>query len=358
MLQEQVANATQAISQPINKATESLPHKSLMQTLAESYTSFLRGDLAEGGSILIKDLLFPGAVGLLGLIAVYFISKFIASRIASTICKRVDETLGKFIGKITFYSFMILACITILSQVGLEVSGFMAVLATAGFAIGLAFQGTLSNFSAGILLLVFRPFKVGDTVNIANVIGKVNEIDIFTTTLDTPDNRRLIIPNSTIASGTIENISYHPHRRIEVVVGVEYGANIEATRAALAEAVQSMAEIIIPGEDRGFQIILSNLGASSVDWTVRIWVAKENVLMSKEMLTSRIKISLNQHQISIPFPQLHLHMSPESQKHLTDTPLQTDSEARMDSPSMSIPTIHVAGNMKVRPRPRTENADR
>ncbi|MFO0942057.1 MAG: mechanosensitive ion channel [Pirellulales bacterium] len=253
---------------------------------------------------------------------------------------------------------MILACITILSQVGLEVSGFMAVLATAGFAIGLAFQGTLSNFSAGILLLVFRPFKVGDTVNIANVIGKVDEIDIFTTTLDTPDNRRLIIPNSTIASGTIENISYHPHRRVDVTVGVEYGANIEATRAALSEAVQSMAELILPGEDRGFQIILTNLGASSVDWTVRIWVAKENVFMAKEILTSRIKLSLNQHQISIPFPQLHLHMSPESQKHLSEVPPQGELDSRMDTPTINIPTIHTVSNMKVRPRPRTENADR
>ncbi len=307
---------------------------------------------------MLQKLVVPGAAGLLGLIAVYFVSKFIASRIASTICRRVDETLGKFIGKITFYSFMILACITILSQVGLEVSGFMAVLATAGFAIGLAFQGTLSNFSAGILLLVFRPFKVGDTVNIANVIGKVNEIDIFTTTLDTPDNRRLIIPNSTIASGTIENMSYHPHRRVEVMVGVEYGANIDATRTALSEAVQSMSELIIPGEDRGFQIILTNLGPSSVDWTVRIWVAKENVFISKELLTSRIKLSLNQHHISIPFPQLHLHMSPESQRHIMESSVETDSDSRMDSPTMAIPTIHTASNMKVRPRPRTENADR
>ena len=157
---------------------------------------------------------------------------------------------------------------------GIQVSGVMAVLATAGFAVGLAFQGTLSNFSAGILLLVFRPFKVGDMVNVAGVTGKVNEIDIFTTTLDTPDNRRLFLSNCSITGSTIENLSYHPHRRVEVLVGVEYGASLDRTRAALTQCVELMSPWIIHGEGRGYQILLSNLGPHAVEWTVRIWVAR------------------------------------------------------------------------------------
>jgi small conductance mechanosensitive channel len=248
----------------------------------------------------------------------------------------------------------------------------MAVLATAGFAIGLAFQGTLSNFSAGILLLVFRPFKVGDSVNIASVIGRVNEIDLFTTTLDTPDNRRLIIPNSTIASSTIENISYHPHRRVEVIVGVEYSANVEQTRQALNEAIESMSDMVIPGEGRGYQIILSNLGASSVDWIVRAWVAKDNFHAAKERVTHQIKATLAQYRIGIPFPQMHLHMSapiakaiqansaqdastPEQSKELS---AQNLSGGRVDSPSLSIPTVHSGSTNKVRPRVRGDSADR
>ncbi len=347
------------LSTSTTSSTAGSAKPSLIQTLSESYSSFMSGDVTKGTSMLIQEVVIPGAVGLLGLIAVYFVAKLIAGRVSAAICKRVDETLGKFIGKIMFYSVMIVACVMILSRVGFEVSGFMAILATAGFAIGLAFQGTLSNFSAGILLLVFRPFKVGDMVNIAMVIGKVNEIDIFTTTLDTPDNRRLIIPNSTIASGTIENISYHAHRRIEVIVGVEYGANIESTRQALTEAVQAMSEMIIPGENRGFQIILGTLGPSSVDWTVRIWVSRDNVHLGKEQLTSQIKLSLNRHQIAIPFPQLHLHMNPSAQEMISDTrSREVSGDERLDSPTLSIPTIHAAANMKVRPRARTENLDR
>lgn len=337
-------------------ATGSTP-PSLLETISQSYQSFSSGDVSGGFSKLLHDIIVPGGIGLLSLIAVYFVSKLIAGRLSTTVCKRIDETLGKFVGKITFYCIMIVACVVILSNVGFEVSGFMAILATAGFAIGLAFQGTLSNFSAGILLLVFRPFKVGDTVNIASVLGKVNEIDIFTTTLDTPDNRRLIIPNATIASGTIENISYHPHRRIEVPIGVEYGANIERTRLALTQAAEALNELMIPGENRGFQIILNHLGPSSVDWIVRLWVAKDNVLMAKEQLTGQIKLCLQQADIAIPFPQLHLHMSAQTAQAVDATGTSLDS-ARITPASLSVPTIHSATNMKVRPRARSEHADR
>ncbi len=181
-------------------------------------------------------------------------------------------------------------------------------MAAAGFAIGLAFQGTLSNFSAGVLLLVFRPFKVGDLINAAGVMGKVNEIDLFTTTLDTPDNRRLIIPNSSISGGTIENVSYHKHRRVEVIVGVAYSASLDSTREALTAAAESLRHKLIDGEGRGYAIILGTLADSSVQWKVRFWVATADFFLVTELLTQEIKRRLDASGIQIPFPQMDVHL--------------------------------------------------
>lgn len=144
------------------------------------------------------------AGGLLVIFIGYLVAKYV-SRIASRpICNRVDETLGKFLGKAIFYCIMLGVAGAVMSKLGAPLAGLATMLAAAGFAIGLAFQGTLSNFAAGVLMMVFRPFKVGDVINAGGVSGKVNEIDLFTTTLDTPDNRRIIVPNSAIAGGTIK----------------------------------------------------------------------------------------------------------------------------------------------------------
>ena len=183
------------------------------------------------------------------------------------------------------------------------------VLAAAGFAIGLAFQGTLSNFAAGVLMLVFRPFKVGDVITAGGVTGKVNEIDLFTTTLDTPDNRRIIVPNSSIAGGTIENVSYHTHRRIEVLVGIEYKADLQATRDALERAVAQLSAKTIQGTGRGSAVVLSDLGDSAVHWKVRMWVATADFFPMTEALTGEVKRQLDAANISIPFPQMDVHLN-------------------------------------------------
>jgi small conductance mechanosensitive channel len=246
-----------------------------------------------------------------------------------------------------------------MSKVGIPVSGFMAVLATAGFAIGLAFQGTLSNFSAGILLLVFRPFKVGDSVIVSNnVMGEVNEIDIFTTTLDTPDNRRLIIPNSSIASCTIENMSFHRHRRVDLTVGVEYSASVERTRQALIECVESLGPSMVAGEDRGYQVILKHLGPSSVDWMLRVWVMRQDYHAVKERLIQKVKQTLHQYQIGIPFPQMHLHMSPAAAAAIEATQSAekvTASRSLADPVSpITMPQLHPPQSpSRIRPRARS-----
>lgn len=257
---------------------------------------------------LVPKLLYA-CLGLTVIFIGYFVAKYL-SRIASRpIRERVDETFGRFVGTAIFYIVMVSLIAAVASTLGAPLGGMAAIVAAAGFAIGLAFQGTLSNFAAGVLMIVFRPFKVGDVVNIAGVTGKVNEIDLFTTTLDTPDNRRLIIPNSSISGATIENVSFHAHRRIEVVVGVDYDADIDSTRAALHNAADHFASETIHGEGRGTAVILSNLGDSAVEWKIRMWVKSSKFWPLQESLTAEIKRQLDSAGIGIPYPQMDIHLN-------------------------------------------------
>lgn len=267
------------------------------------------GRLGEYATTYLAPAILAAAAGLAIVFIGYLVAKYVSRVISQPVCRRVDETLGKFVGKAIFYSIMFGVCGAVLSKMGAPLGGLAAMLAAAGFAIGLAFQGTLSNFASGVLMLVFRPFKVGDVISAGGVTGKVNEIDLFTTTLDTPDNRRIIVPNSAISGGTIENISFHPHRRIEVVVGVDYAADQDQTRAALEAAVAAHSAQMIPGEGRGSAVVLSSLGDSAVEWKVRMWVAAADYWGITEALTGEVKRKLDEVNIGIPFPQLDVHLN-------------------------------------------------
>ncbi len=227
-------------------------------------------------------------------------------RITSRMFERAefDPTLSRFFSKAAHTAVIVLGVISCLGIFGVNTTSVAAVLAAAGFAVGLAFQGTLSNFSAGIMLLAFRPFKVGDFVSVAGTLGTVYEIELFTTALDTPDNRRLIIPNSTVFSGTIENITFHPKRRVDVNVGVDYSADIDTTREVLERAARNVTNRL---EDEDVQVVLMDLGASSVNWQVRVWTATSDFLAAKDNLTQNIKTALDEAGISIPFQQLDVH---------------------------------------------------
>ncbi len=275
------------------------------QLISEGDVSGLTEFLASN----VVPTIIPAAIGLGVVFIGYLAAKYLSRVISKPICRRVDETLGRFIGKAIFYAIMLAVVAAVATQFGMKLGGIAALLAGASFAVGLAFQGTLSNFAAGVLMMVFRPFKVGDVINAGGVTGKVNEIDLFTTTLDTPDNRRIIVPNSAISGGTIENVSYHPHRRIEVVVGVDYNADIEATRGALQRAADVFSGQMISGENRGAAIVLGNLGDSAVEWKVRMWVASADYWSMLESLTAEVKRQLDAVGIGIPFPQLDVHLN-------------------------------------------------
>lgn len=218
---------------------------------------------------------------------------------------RLDLTLARFLANLARWLILALVGVAVLGMFGVQTASFAALLAAAGLAMGLAFQGSLSNMAAGVMLLVFRPFRVGDVISAAGVVGTVDEIQLFTTTLDTADNRRLFIPNSAIVSSTIENISFHPTRRVEVLVGTDYAADLDRTREVLLAAARA-----VSGRDasRDPVVYLDELGTSSIQWKVRIWCPTREFWAVREALTRGIKLALDEAGINIPFPQRTVHV--------------------------------------------------
>lgn len=225
--------------------------------------------------------------------------------IKATSKARVEITLAKFFGNLVKWAIMIMGAVTILQTFGVEATSFAAVVAALGFAVGMALSGTLGNVAAGVMLLVFRPYRVGDVINVNGVTAKVEEIELFTTTFDTPDNRRIIMPNGEIFGATIENVSHHATRRVDVSVGTAYEADIDQTRAALMAAAGSV-EGRLPDQEP--VIYLSELGGSSIDWAVRVWVNAADYWAVKERLTRDVKYALDKAGIGIPYPQRDIHV--------------------------------------------------
>ncbi len=236
------------------------------------------------------------------------LSSWVSSIVRAAMTRvKFDETLTLFMARFVRWLILLLAGLMCLSYFGVETTSFAALIGAGGLAIGLAFQGTLSNFAAGSMLLIFRPYKVGDMVNVANYLGKVAEIELFTTAIDTIDNRRIIVPNSSIFGAVIENITYHPVRRADIPVGTAYSADIDQTRAVLEAAVRGVA-LVVPNPAP--EVILTDLGTSSVNWQVRGWAKRESFMDAKQAIIRAVKMELDAARISIPFPQLDLHLDP------------------------------------------------
>jgi small conductance mechanosensitive channel len=220
---------------------------------------------------------------------------------------KFDETLTLFLARLVRWGILFLTALTCLSYFGVETTSFAAVIGAAGLAVGLAFQGTLSNFAAGAMLLVFRPYKVGDTVVSGSYQGTVKEIALFTTEIDTSDGRRIIIPNSAINNSVIENITYNRLRQVSVPVGVAYDADIDSTRRALERALTMVPQAV---RDPAADVVLNGLGDSAVNWAVRAWVTQQDFGVAKQALIRAVKLELDQAGIGIPFPQMDVHLFP------------------------------------------------
>lgn len=217
----------------------------------------------------------------------------------------VDSTLKKFAGNFAFYAILLLAIFAGLETVGVETASFVAVLAAAGFAVGLALQGTLANFAAGVMLLILRPFKIGDYVEIADEKGFVRDISLFFTRITTRGNRLIIVPNRDVFGSTIENTFAKAPIRVDCDVGTDYPADIDATREVLLEAARSVEDRV---EDRGVQAALKGLGDSSIDWQVRVWATPDDYFRLRQELARQVKYKLDEAEIGIPYPQMDIHL--------------------------------------------------
>jgi small conductance mechanosensitive channel len=249
-------------------------------------------------------------LSIVAFIAILIIGRYVATWVRNLIRggldrPKVDTTLTKFAGNFAYYAIFLLAIFAGLETVGVETASFVAVLAAASFAVGLALQGTLANFAAGVMLLVFRPFKVDDYVEIAGETGFVRDISLFFTRITTRENRLIIVPNGDIFGSTIENIFANDIIRVDCDVGTDYPADIDATREVLLEAARNVEGRI---EEKGEQAALTGLGDSSIAWQVRVWAKPDDYFRLKQELTRQVKYKLDEAEIGIPYPQMDVHL--------------------------------------------------
>ena len=217
----------------------------------------------------------------------------------------IDETLRPFLVNMLTWTLKFALFIVVADQVGIDTMSFMAVFGAAGLAIGLALQGTLSNFASGVMLLIFRPFKVGDFLDVAGHMGTIEEIGIFVTSVRDPQNRLIIIPNSAVGSGSLTNFSDAPKVQARLSVGIAYDANIQQAREVIL-AVLAKDERILTTEDR--EVLVSELGDSSVNLSVRFWVNPGEYWPVFFHNLEAVKTGLDDAKIEIPFPQRVVHM--------------------------------------------------
>ncbi len=253
------------------------------------------------------ELYAPKVIGaLVMLFAAWIVSGWVSRLVYRSLkLAKIDETLSRFATKFTWWGMLVLGLVGCLETFDVKTTSYAAAIGAVGFSIGLAFQGALGNFAAGIMLLVFRPYKVGDVIIVGGQTGKVDEIDLFSTALDTFDNRRIIIPNGSIFGNTIENMSYHQTRRVDIPVGVSYSANIDQTYEALMHGVCAVPGVL---SEPPPEVVLLELGNSSVNWMVRAWVPRTEFLISKQRIIRAAKMSLDQAGIEIPFPQMDVNL--------------------------------------------------
>jgi small conductance mechanosensitive channel len=218
---------------------------------------------------------------------------------------KTDPAIVGFVGGLIYVLILTFAVLAALAKFGIQTASFVAVLGAAGFAIGFALQGSLANFAAGILILVLRPFKVSDYIDGAGVAGTVKEIELFTTVLATPDNVKIMVPNSKLFGDTIKNFSAFDTRRIDLVIGIGYTSDIQRAYDTIDNLIKEDRRIL---SDPAAQIAVSELADSSVNFVVRPWVKKEDYWPVKFDLTRRIKESFDAKGIEIPFPQRVIHM--------------------------------------------------
>jgi small conductance mechanosensitive channel len=222
--------------------------------------------------------------------------------------EELDDTLFLFLASLAKYAILAIAIVFVLSRFGIQTTSLVALLGAAGLAIGLALQGTLSNLAAGVMLLGFRPFKIGDYVDVGGHSGTVKAITLFTTEIATSDNVQITIPNGDIWASSIKNYSYYDRRRCDIVIGVSYDTDLKKAEAALRKVIE--ADTRAMSEPAPF-VKVTNLGDSSVDFTIRVWAMADDFWNMKFAMLQEIKEEFDRQEIDIPYPT-SVHIIPSS----------------------------------------------
>ena len=221
--------------------------------------------------------------------------------------RRMDEALARFTGTILQYTILSIAIMAALGKLGVDTTSLLAVFASAGLAIGLALQGSLSNLASGIMILFFRPFNLGDVITSGGLTGRVDDIGLFSTRLVTPDNQTIVLPNAAVTSSSLVNLTRQGTRRATVAVGVAYGSDVDAVQQILLDAVQGLPTVLA---EPAPVVLFTNLGASSLDFSVNVWAQAEDWLMAQHHVRVAIYKALNAADIEIPFQQVVIHQAP------------------------------------------------
>ncbi len=246
---------------------------------------------------------------IIGALLIFFIGRFIISLIKRVVFsfmekRKTDPSITGFVKSLLGITLNILLAIAIINRLGIETTSFAALLASVGVAIGMAFSGNLQNFAGGIILLVLRPFKVGDFVETQSISGTVKEIQIFHTILTTPDNKQVYVPNGSLSSGTITNYSQNPIRRVEWIFSVEYGQELGAVEEAVRSAIKADQRILNTPEPF---FAVNALDSSSVNVIIRVWVKNDDYWPVRFGMNKSVYEAFNRAGISFPFPQITVH---------------------------------------------------
>lgn len=289
------------IEKEIGKTIEKSIEKNV-DVITRDLKSYIPNNIVE----VIASHVFSFIVALL----IFFIGKWIVNKIVAILGKvlrrinGIDETLVKFLENIVYYALLTVVIIAALNKLGIATTSFLAILGAAGLAIGLALKDSLGNFASGVMIVIFKPFKVGDSVVAGGVTGTVTEVTIFNTVFLTADNQKIIVPNSSITGGSITNVNANDTRRVDIIVGISYEDNIKHAKEVLANIINENSKVL---KDKSVGINVTELADSSVNITINVWVKSSDFASTKAELLESIKTTFDEVGITIPYPKQEVY---------------------------------------------------
>lgn len=289
------------IEKEISKTIEKSIEKNV-DVITRDLKSYIPNNIVE----VIASHVFSFIVALL----IFFIGKWIVNKIVTILGKvlrkinGIDETLVRFLENIVYYALLTVVIIAALNKLGIATTSFLAILGAAGLAIGLALKDSLGNFASGVMIVIFKPFKVGDSVVAGGVTGIVTEVTIFNTVFLTADNQKIIVPNSSITGGSITNVNANDTRRVDIIVGISYEDNIKHAKEVLANIINENSKVL---KDKSVGINVTELADSSVNLTINVWVKSSDFASTKAELLESIKTTFDEVGITIPYPKQEVY---------------------------------------------------